>query len=113
MIKLTRTIQAMRQAGFKTIARAEIEAIDKQLLPLQQGLALSSCVSDEAFSAVILNHHETEQHLIIKTGIFYSGIIAGCSCADDPTPMDVQNEYCELQFTVDKETCNADILLLS
>lgn len=112
MIKLSQTIQALNNSNFKTIAKQEIETINKQALPLQQGLSHSSYVSDEAFSVVILNHHETEQRLIIKTGIFYSGIIAGCSCADDPTPLDLQNEYCEIQFSIDKISTETEITLL-
>ena len=48
----------------------------------------------------------------VKTGIFYTGIIAGCSCSDDPSPTDVQPEYCEFQFDIDKATAETTARLL-
>ena len=50
--------------------------------------------------------------ILVKAGIFYTGIIAGCSCADDPTPLDEQNEYCELELNINKETAETTIVLL-
>jgi hypothetical protein len=46
-------------------------------------------------------------------GVFFSGIITGCSCADDPTPVETQNEYCELLFAIDKATAETTITLLA
>jgi hypothetical protein len=39
-----------------------------------------------------------------RIGVFFHGIIAGCSCADDPTPLEPQQEYCELELTIDRHT---------
>ena len=55
---------------------------------------------------------DDEGFIHVKAGIFYSGIIAGCSCADDPTPVDEQNEYCEVQFEINKKTAEATVALL-
>jgi len=49
----------------------------------------------------------------VKAGIFYTGVIAGCSCADDPTPIDEQNEYCVVQFDIDRTTADATVTLLA
>ena len=43
---------------------------------------------------MLLSASEDAGLLRVKAGIFYTGIIAGCSCADDPTPIDELNEYC-------------------
>lgn len=48
-----------------------------------------------------------------RAGIFYTGVIAGCSCADDPTPVDEQNEYCDVRVDIDKQTGEATIALLT
>ena len=42
----------------------------------------------------------------------YSGIIAGCSCADNPTPVSELNEYCEVQLEIDKKTAETKVALL-
>ena len=46
------------------------------------------------------------------TGIFYTGVVAGCSCADDPTPVEEQHEYCEVLIEINRATAEAVIRLL-
>ena len=87
--------------------------MDPALLPLQQGLSLSSYVGKSPVSAIILNTTEKTDSIQIKAGIFYTGIIAGCSCSDDPSPTDEQNEYCEVQFTINKTTAETTVTLLN
>ena len=87
--------------------------MDPALLPLQQGLSLSSYVGKSPVSAIILNTTEKTDSIQIKAGIFYTGIIAGCSCSDDPSPTDEQNEYCEVQFTINKNTAETTVTLLN
>ena len=112
MIKLTKTLQALNSDSYKKVAKEEIQNIEPDLLPLQQGLSLSSYVGKTPFTVVILNMTEETNTLNIKTGIFYTGIIAGCSCSDDPSPTDEQNEYCELLFNIKKDTAKAEVKLL-
>jgi len=112
-LKLTRALQSNNDPDFKNALKNEIQNLDSSLLPLQQGLSLSSYVGTSAFSAVILNVTEEINFIQVKAGIFYTGIIAGCSCSDDPSPTDEQNEYCELQFVVNKKTAETTVKLLS
>ena len=112
MLNLSKALQAKHSPDFKKSLKNEIQNIDPTLLPLQQGLSLSSCVGTAPFSAVILNVSEEDDCFQVKTGVFYTGIIAGCSCSDDPTPTDEQNEYCEILFSINKETANTEIQLL-
>lgn len=92
--------------------KSEIQAIDPDLLPLQQGLSLSSYVGKTPFSTLILSITDKPDSIQVKAGIFYTGIIAGCSCSDDPSPTDEQNEYCELLFVINKQTAATAITLL-
>lgn len=112
MIQLKKTLSAHHTTDFKSIAKEEISHIDASLLPLQQGLSLSSYVGKAPFSVVILNVTKHVASLDVKTGIFYTGIIAGCSCSDDPSPTDEQNEYCELLFSINIDTAETNIKLL-
>ena len=105
-------MQVNHSPEFKKSLKNEIQNIDPSLLPLQQGLSLSSYVGKTPFSTVILNISEEQNYIKIKAGIFYTGIIAGCSCSDDPSPIDEQNEYCELLFSVNKDTANTEVKLL-
>jgi hypothetical protein len=49
----------------------------------------------------------------VKAGIFYSGVVTGCSCADDPTPVNEESEYCVVQLDINKQTGETAIALLA
>lgn len=113
MIQLQQSLRAWGSDAFSDTFKAEVEALAPEQLPLQQGLALSSYVSSEPFRVMVISSREEEAALHIKAGVFYSGIIAGCSCADDPTPTDVQAEYCDLEFVIDKQDGGTQVRLLA
>lgn len=112
MTRLQQTLQTWGTPGFEQALKREIEALDAAELPLQQALAHSSHVTDAPFHAMLIDAREASGVLRVKAGIFYSGIISGCSCADDPTPITEQTEYCVLQFDIDRTTGEARIVLL-
>lgn len=102
MLQLQQSMQNWNSDQFAQVFKAELKQQDKNDLPLQQNLSYSSYVSDEPVSAVILTRRENDDCYIVEASVFYSGIIAGCSCADDPTPLDLQNEVCDLTFYIDR-----------
>lgn len=112
MIILAESLKAWGSPGFEETFSAEVGSLDSTQLSLQKALKQSSYVSGNDFTVIILNTSETEYDIEVKTGIFYSGIIAGSCCADDPTPMDQQIEYCELQFVINKLSAETTIKLL-
>jgi hypothetical protein len=54
-----------------------------------------------------------ENVIRVKAGIFYQGVLGGCSCADDPTPASEINEYCEVQLDIDKSTAATAVELVT
>ncbi len=113
MIRLPNALRARVTPEFSDILRQEIERLDAGQLPLQQGLSSSSYVTDRPFQARIISTREEDGCLRVKAGIFYTGIIAGCSCADDPTPIDELNEYCVVQLDIDTSTAETAVTLLN
>ena len=87
--------------------------MDAGHLPLQQGLSTGSYVIDTKLNAMIIGVSEIAGFIRIKAGIFYSGIIAGCSCADDPTPVNEESEYCVVQLDINKKTAETTVILLA
>jgi hypothetical protein len=80
-------------------------------LPLQQGLSQGSrAISDDAQVMILAVEHAGER-LVVRFAVFYSAVIAGCSCADDPTPLDVVSEYCEMQADIDVGSAQAVVRL--
>ena len=112
MAQFTQTVLAWGTPKFKTVFRHEIEQLSVNELPLQQGLRIGSHALDDDIQAMILNVQETESVIQVKAGIFYKAIIAGCSCSDDPTPIDECNEHCEVMIEINKESAEATITLL-
>jgi len=112
VIVLPESLQAWNSPAFEDIFKSEVGRLENSQLPLQKGLKHSSYVSDSEFNVVILKTSETSENLSIKTGVFYAGVIAGSCCADDPTPLDEQTEYCVIQFAINKLTAEAKIILL-
>ena len=112
MIQLNNALSAWGSQDFNDRFKGEVESLPADELPLQQGLSLSSYVSSEPFKVMVISATEEPDVIRIKAGIFYSGIIAGCSCSDDPTPTDVQAEYCDLEFIIDRKTGSTTVSLL-
>lgn len=91
----------------------EIEHLDVDLLPLEQGLSRSSHVSADRVGATILRVEAETGRIRVKAGLLYAGIIAGCGCADDPTPVDELAEYCEVWFEINAATGEAEVSLVT
>lgn len=112
MFKLSASLNAWGSSGFETALKAEIEGLDATLLPLQQGMSRGGYATGDQFRVMIIGVVDEANHLRVKTGIFYTALITGCSCADDPTPIDELPEYCVLGFDIDKRSAQATVYLL-
>ncbi|MGD9386218.1 MAG: hypothetical protein PVF28_06655, partial [Thioalkalispiraceae bacterium] len=73
MIKLVNSLAAWKTPEFQHIFKTEVINIDRNHLPLQQGLSQTSYVSDSDINIIILKATETVGTLTIKTGIFFQG----------------------------------------
>ena len=113
MIRLTKSLSMWKTPAFNDALTQELEHLAPDVLPLQQGLSTGSYASDTNVKVVILSISEGTEGIHAKVGVFYTGIIAGCSCADDPTPVDENPEYCEVQLDIDKQTAETTITLLN
>ncbi|HEY8887755.1 MAG TPA: hypothetical protein VIM35_04645 [Gallionella sp.] len=95
------------------ILKQEVVELGADNLPLQQGLSGSNYVAESPITVMIHRVAEMDNVIRIKAGIFYQGIIGGCSCADDPTPTGENNEYCEVQIDIDKATAATAVALIT
>jgi len=103
MFQLTKTLRARGTPDFEAVLKQELVQ-HPDCLPLQQGLARSNYVTDTPITAMIISVAETDAVIRVKAGIFYQGVLGGCSCADDPTPSGESDEYCVLLLEIDKAT---------
>jgi hypothetical protein len=113
MIRFTDALHAWGTPEFSAILKQAIEQMTGEQLPLQQGLTSSSHALDDKLEAVIISVVDEGRFVRARAGIFYTGIIAGCNCADDPSPVNEEREYCEVQLDIDKSTAVTTIILLA
>lgn len=110
-MRLTAAARAWGTADFPATLKRELAAHAAEL-PLQQALTGTSAVSDEAVTVVLLDAQADTGQIHAKVGVFFGGILAGCSCADDPTPVEPQTEYCELRLILDRTIGQATVELI-
>ena len=116
MFLLERSLQAWNTPGFNDEFKCEVSKLDEKSLPLQAGLSFSSVAISDKLNATVLESRiacsEDGDYIYVKAGLFYEGIIAGCNCSDDPSPIDRTTEYCEAVFHIDMQTAQTTVSLL-
>ena len=113
MIQFNNALRAWGTPDFKAVLKQEIERIDVDQLPLQQGLNIGNYVLAHPRTAMVNSVYEAENLIHVAAGIFYQSVISGCGCADDPTPTNENNEYCEVRLEIDKSSGETAVVLVS
>lgn len=112
MPQLHKSLHTFGDPNFEETLKNEIEQLDAKLLPLQQGLSAGGYALYDSFKVMIIGVSEHDHYLHVKAGVFYHGVIAGCSCSDDPSPTDVTTEYCEMLFKINRGTGEASVSII-
>jgi hypothetical protein len=111
MIRLEKALRAWGTPRFADILKEEVAHLGAERLPLQEGLSVGSYVAAGPVTIVINSVTETEREILVKAGVFYQSVIAGCSCDGDPTPVSENTEYCEIRLDIDKVSAATTIAL--
>lgn len=111
-IILPLSLAAWQTNDFKPTFIKEVEALHGHDLPLQQALRWSSYALAEDFKILVMASRETDTVIEVKTGVFFKGMIPGCSCANDPTPIGEQTEYSEMLFHIDKQNAETTVVIV-
>ena len=112
-MRLPKSLAAWGTPAFDAEFKAEIEALDISQLPLVDAMTSGSVPLEGSVEVMIQDISEEDGFIRIKAGIFFNSMIAGCACADDPTPENENNEYCELLLDIDKSTATVSVILLN
>lgn len=113
MICLDKTLSAWNTNEFEDVFKGEVEQLGMEHLPLQQALTQGSYASDKGLKVLVINASARQESIHVKAGIFYTGILPGCACTDDPAPDNEYTEYCEVLFIIDLQTAESTVRLLS
>ncbi|MDO9012302.1 MAG: hypothetical protein Q7U78_10935 [Gallionella sp.] len=112
MMRLEKALRAWGTSDFEEVLKRELSQLPMGSLPLQQGLTVGNYVADTPISAMISSVVDLQDVIRVRAGIFYQGVIGGCSCTDDPTPVSEINEYCEVQLDIDKTSAATAVTLI-
>lgn len=96
--------------SFKDVFKSELLSLDTTLLPLHLATNQGGHVDYSSIGLTILSTSEHENLVNVKTGIFFTEIVGGCNCDDDPSE---SNNYCILLINIDKITSACSFSLLS
>lgn len=107
--RLEAALRAWRSPDFRTVLKQEVERLGSRLLPLQQAVSTTSVALDGPVTVIVQDSAEAERYVWVRIGVFFEGIVTGCSCADDPTPIEPQNEYAEFELRIDKATADTTL----
>ena len=113
MISLDKTISAWQTEDFEDVFKREVEQLGLEELPLQQALSQGSYACDKDLKVLVINASARQESIQVKAGIFYTGILPGCACTDDPAPDNEYTEYCEVLFSIDLQTALSTVSLLT
>jgi len=91
-------------ARFATSLQQAIEALGSDCLPLAAGTREGGHVTDEGLAVSVIEAADRGACIAVRIGVFFTEVVGGCSCGDDPYTLP---GYCQLQVTIDKQTCRA------
>ena len=109
MPELNKSLQAWNTDFFEQTLCDEIRTCETGVLPLHQGTSQGGYVDDSKLAITLISSSDNGNAIQVKIGAFFSELVGGCNCADDPV---ASNAYCELQVIIDKTSAEADITVL-
>ena len=111
LIRFEYSARAWGTLNFANIFKQELAKIAPQL-HLHKALVTGNQIADEPVTVMLNSIMEHNGLIRISAGIFFKGLLTGCSCSDDPSGPSESNEYCEVQVELDMATADAKVLLV-
>ena len=111
IFRLPDSLRAFGTPDFESVLKRELTQ-HASALPLQQSLVHSNYVVDGSISVMVHRVFATDGVITVKVGVFYQGVLSGCSCAGDPAPASENNEYCEVELQIDRATADVAVSLV-
>jgi hypothetical protein len=106
MPRLANALRDWGTDGFAATLKRELLALGPGALPLHLGTTQGGIVDDSALDATVLAFEDEGERIGVRIGCFFTEVVGGCSCGDDPMPA---HAYCELRVSIDKATGEAEI----
>jgi hypothetical protein len=98
-IRLRHCLEAEDAESFKQRLASALNALPGGSLPLHAGCEQGGLVDDRNISASVLSVEQDKDRFLARVGIFFTEIVGGCNCNDDPLEV---NAYCVLEVTINR-----------
>lgn len=96
-ITLRRCIDLADRDAFAACLVSALKALPPGSLPLRAGCEQGGLVDDSDVSVSVLEVDRAAEHDIARVGVFFTELVGGCSCHDDPAHA---NAYCLLEVAI-------------
>ncbi|MEO5344077.1 MAG: hypothetical protein H7842_12210 [Gammaproteobacteria bacterium SHHR-1] len=112
-MKLPNTLAALEHPDLPRILQAELQSAAHQP-PLQDllqaALRHGSQALDESLQVLLQGLTLEPERAELRLNLLFQGVIAGCNCADDPSPQQATTaEQCPLRLRIDRRTGQAQL----
>ena len=107
MIELHDALRAWSTPDFGPVLKRELAAIPPGVLPLQHGVSPGTHVDDSEVAVTVIRATAEAGVIRARIGVFFTEVLAGCSCGDDPAPA---SAYCEIEVLIDQASGAARFL---
>jgi hypothetical protein len=110
MARLTQSLRSQGSESFRQTLKGELEGLADGTLPLQKGCSRGGYADGREITVTILDVQEEQRFLRARVGVFFSELVAGCSCGDDSL---TEHGYCEMEVAIDRESAEAEFRVVS
>jgi hypothetical protein len=98
------SLRAWPSESFAEALKQEIQAVGIAGLPV--ATTQGGHVDEQEFSVMVLVTQETADAIEARVGVFFSEILGGCNCSEDPVE---SNSYCELIVAINKKNALTEL----
>lgn len=103
------TLQTWPDEVCRTALKRDLGNLDASVLPLHRATTQGGMVDDSRLSVTVLTAKEVDGRIQVRAGVFFTEVIGGCNCHDDPVEA---NGYCQLGISIDPHDGSAAFTLL-
>ena len=108
-LRLVAALRDWDTPRFEQSLKHALEQLAPADLPLSRACNAGGLIEDSRLAVTVISAYAALQVIHVRLGIFFSELVGGCSCGDEPYS---QPGYCQLQVSIDRQTAEASFELL-
>ena len=103
-LRLVAALRDWDTPRFEQTLKHTLEQLAPADLPLSRACSAGGLIEDNQLAVTVISTDAALQAIHVRLGIFFSELVGGCSCGDEPYS---QPGYCQLQVSIDRQTAEA------